>query len=425
MRFFWKKGNEVRADTKNSADREEQMLKNMMDSGILLESVLSNERLTKQEAKQIPAVTACIDYIAGTVTSVPIKLYEQGEEGAKELSGDRRVFLLNHDTKDTLTAKQFWRAILEDYYLGNGGYAYINKEWDGFIGIHYVESESVDVVKNEEPIFKDFDIYVYGKRYFPYEFLKFLRKTADGCTSSSVIEENKMVFEVAYQTLAFEKNLVKKGGNKKGFLKSKKKLVKEALEALKEGFKKMYSNNRENVVVLNDGIEFQEASNTSVEMQLNENKEANTGSIASVFKMPPPILTGRATKEDRENYIRFCILPLLEDLECSLDRDLLEEKEKGSRYFAFDTKELTRGNIEERYKAYEIGLKNNFLQIDEVRDKEDMEALGINWIRLGLDSVLFDPKTKEIYTPNTNETKKMDAKTMGEGGEDDAGGNQE
>lgn len=174
----------------------------------------------------------------------------------------------------------------------------------------------------------------------------------------------------------------------------------------------MYSNNRENVVVLNSGLDFKEASNTSVEMQMNENKESNSGAVASVFKVPLPMIAGRASKEDRENYIRFCVLPLLEDLECSLDRDLLREKEKKDRYFAFDTKELTRGSIEERYKAYEIGLKNNFLQIDEVRDKEDMEPIGIEWIRIGLDSVLYNPKTNEIYTPNTNETKQMDVKTI-------------
>lgn len=51
------------------------------------------------------------------------------------------------------------------------------------------------------------------------------------------------------------------------------------------------------------------------------------------------------------------------------------------------------------------------MQADEVRYKEDMPALGLNWIRLGLDDVLYDPKTKTIYTPNTNASVKV-----GEGG---------
>ena len=90
-----------------------------------------------------------------------------------------------------------------------------------------------------------------------------------------------------------------------------------------------------------------------------------------------------------------------------MDRDLLLEQEKADMYFAFDTKELTRGTVEERYKAYEIGLRNNFLQVDEVRDKEDLEPIGFKWIKLGLDCVLLNPKTMELYTPNTNESKSM------------------
>lgn len=413
MNFFWKKDDRVRADTGENTEQAEQVLREMMGTdSVLLESLLSEKEITKKEAMQIPMVSACITHIAGTVSGIPLKLYMQKKEGVEEYQKDRRTFLLNSDTGDTLTAKQFWRAILEDYYLGNGAYAYIRRAGNEIKSIHYVKEEYVNVVKNEHPVFKDYDIYVHGQKYYPFEFLKFLRNTKDGCTSSTIMEENQLVFEVAYQTLKFEKNLVKKGGNKKGFLKSIKKLSKGAMDELKEGFRKMYCNNRENVVVLNEGIDFKEASNTSVEMQMNENKESNGEAIAAIFKVPPTILNGKSTKEDRDNYIRFCILPLLEDLECSLDRDLLLENEKSSMYFAFDTKELTRGTIEERYKAYEIGLKNNFLQVDEVRDKEDLEPIGFEWIRLGLDSVLFNPKTKEIYTPNTNETKDMTVKTM-------------
>lgn len=422
MGIFWQKGNRVRADTKGVSSQEEDVLRGMMDAdSVLLESILSEGQLTKREAMQIPTVSACINHIAGTVSSIPLKLYRQGEGGVEECRHDSRLHLLNSDTRDTLTAMQFWRAILEDYYLGSGAYAYINRRGLEVIGIHYVDEGHVCVVKNEHPIFKDYDIYVQGERYFPFEFLKFLRNTKDGCTSRSIVEENSLIFEVAYQTLKFEKNLVKKGGNKKGFLKSAKKISETAMAKLKEGFRKMYCNNRENVVVLNDGIDFQEASNTSVEMQMNENKASNGEAVSAIFKVPASMLTGNGGKEDRDNYIRICILPLLADLECSLDRNLLTENEKDTMYFAFDTKELTRGAIEERYKAYEIGLKNNFLQVDEVRDKEDLEPIGFEWIRLGLDSVLFNPKTMEIYTPNTNETKDMAMGRLNKGGEKQAG----
>lgn len=389
-------------------------------SDVLLRALVGTEELTKKQALEIPEVSACIDLISGTVASMPIKLYVQKNGEVEEVKEDRRLKLLNKDTGDTLTAKQFWKAMVEDYYLDKGGYAYIN----GAKSLHYVEATYVNPVKNKEPIFKDYNIYVHDRAYYPWEFLKLLRKTKDGCTSISLLEEKQLVFSVSYETYKYQKNLVKKGGNKRGFLKSAKKLSRDAMDVLKEGFKRLYSNSEENVIVLNDGIEFQEASNTSVEMQLNENKKADGNAIASIFMIPYAMITGKASKEDRENYLRFCIMPLLSDIECSIDRDMLREDEKDTMYFAFDTKELTRGSIEERYKAYEIGLRNNFLQVDEVRDKEDLEPLGINWIRLGLDSVLYDPKTNTVYTPNTNVTKEMSEQIM-KGGEGNENRNQE
>lgn len=409
MKLFKRGTNEVRADTVDPRDTVED---------VLIQALLGSKEIGKEEVMQIPEVNACIDLITGTVASMPIKLYIQNEDSVEEVKEDARINLLNNDTKDTLTAKQFWRAMVEDYYLSKGGYAYLNMTGTRIRSIHYVEAEKVQVVKNEHPIFKDYDIFVNDKRYMPFDFLKILRKTKDGSSSVSLVEENPLIFGVAYETLVFEQNLVKKGGNKKGFLKSGKKISKEVMDMLKEGFRKLYSNNSENVIVLNEGIDFKEASNTSVEMQLNENKETNGRAIAGMFQVPYSMITGKGTKEDKENFIQFCILPLLSDIECSLDRDLLQEKEKSNMYFAFDTKELTRGNIEERYRAYEIALRNNFLQVDEVRDKEDMEPIGIEWIRLGLDSVLFDPKTKTVYTPNTNETKEMTGQIMEKGGED-------
>lgn len=76
-------------------------------------------------------------------------------------------------------------------------------------------------------------------------------------------------------------------------------------------------------------------------------------------------------------------------------------------YYTFDTTELLKGDILKRYQAYKTGLECNVLQIDEARYKEDLPPLGLNWIKLGLQDVLYDPKTKTIYTPNMNQSMTM------------------
>lgn len=402
---FGKHKEEVRADTNEKTG-------DIVESDVLLNALLGRNVVTKEKALEIPTVQACINLIAGTISSLPINLYRKDGDGKVEEVRDRRTFLINNDTGDTLTATQFWRAILEDYYLGKGGYAYIN--WRGLEArsIHYVDEENISIQKNTDPIFKDYDILVQGQRYKPYQFFKILRKTKDGMTSRSIAEDNPLIIGVVHSELAYEENLVRKGGNKRGFLKSPKKLAQPAIDALKAAFKRLYGNSDENIVVLNEGIEFQEASNTSVEMQLNENKKVNTTEICKIFGIPDGMVNGNPADKDIDNFIRACTM-VMNDIECSLDRDLLLESEKGLFYWAFDTKELTRGNIKERYEAYKIGLDKNFLQIDEVREKEDLEPIGFEWITLGLDQVLFNPRTGQIYTPNTNALQDMSTMKAG------------
>ena len=55
----------------------------------------------------------------------------------------------------------------------------------------------------------------------------------------------------------------------------------------------------------------------------------------------------------------------------------------------------------------------NIMQIDEIRFEEDLPALGLNWIKLGLEDVLYDPKTNTVYTPNTNQTAVMGKLQLG------------
>lgn len=393
MRFF-----KMRADPETKTNTESS-------EDALLEASLSDDIMTRAQAMNVPTFAACVNKIAEAISTIPIKLYRIDKDGRlEEITDDCRPGLLNDNTRDTLDGVQFKRAMTRDYLLGKGGYAYINKNGNNVQSIHYVKESELAFMYNSDPIFKEYDIMVQDSTYKPFEFLKILRNTENGRAGKSIVEENSEVISVVYHSLKYEKNLVKTGGNKKGFIKSPRKLAKEAINALKKAWKRLYQNNTENVVVLNEGLEFQEASNTSVEMQLNENKKTNAEEICKLFGIPPAIVTGKATEQDRADFVQFCLNPILKEFECALNRDLLLEKEKGSCFFAADTSELTKGDIEKRFKAYETASRNGFLQIDEIRRKENYPPLGLDFVRLGLQDVLFDPKTRQFYTPNTNET---------------------
>lgn len=170
----------------------------------------------------------------------------------------------------------------------------------------------------------------------------------------------------------------------------------------------MYSGNSENCIVLNKGLTFKESAATPTELQLNQNKVTNGDEICRIFNIPPALLSigGQANTDDYGRFIKMAIIPLLNIIISALNRDLLLEREKKSFYFAFDTKELLKGDIEKRYRAYEMGIRNKILTVNEARyeeDKEPIEALNDTLV-LGLNDVLYDTKKGTVYTPNTNKT---------------------
>ena len=388
------------------AETTETTVENSTDEA-LLKALLDKTIISREDAMQIPTISSAISLIGQIIAATPIKLYRKTENGIEEVKNDYRLRLLNDDPGDTLSSNDFWKAIVEDYYIGKGAYIYINKVGTKIQSLHYVEERYVSINKNFDPIFKDYDIIVNGVTYNPWQFVKILRNSKDGAYGTSIIDENAMALSVAYNILEFEESIVKKGGNKRGFLKSAKTLTKEAMDSLKEAFRRLYSGTDENVVVLNNGIEFQEASNTMVEMQLSDMQNNISDELGKILHVSPQLLNsttaGSKPEDEISRFAKLAVVPVLEDITCAINRDLLLESEKESMYFAADTKEILKGNIKERFEAYLSAIQGNIMTVDEVRYKEDLPQLGLDFIKLGLADVMYNPKTKEVYTPNTGQ----------------------
>ena len=395
--FKRKKRQEIRADTAQSAE-----------TSILTFFGITGE-LTREAALSIPTVSACIGKIGETISQLPVKLYRKDEEQVTEIFDDPRIKLLNGSTGDTLSTVDMWKAAVEDYYLGRGAWIFVNSSGLSVKSLHYVDSRDVSILSNTDPIFKAFRVQINAQNYYDFQFIKLLRRTRDGYTNIPLQEEASSVLSAAWNALKLENMMNSNGGCKPGFLKAKNRLSDAAISAIKEGYQKVYDNEqkRDKIIVLNDGVDFEAISSTAAELQMNENKKTNSIEICKLFGFPHTVIDGGATEDDNKKYTA-AVIALLNQIETELDNILLleEEKEQGY-YWAFDTKELTRGSLLERMQAYEIAKRNNILQVDEIRREEDYEPLGFNYITLGLADVLLDPTTMDVFTPNTGQQKNL------------------
>jgi hypothetical protein len=207
----------------------------------------------------------------------------------------------------------------------------------------------------------------------------------------------------------------KNGGKRRGVLQSENKLANDELKRLKVAWEDMYSSDGDKALILNNGVKFSEISQTAVEQQLAEQKKEINNEICALFGLNTDVISSKASDDERIAAIKTAIMPILTAFTKSANKELLLESEKyapeGDMYFEFDLSESMKADMLKRFQAYEIALRSKWLQPDEVRYKEDLDPLGLDFITLGLDDVLYDPKTKTVYTPNTNQTTKL-----GEGG---------
>lgn len=361
---------------------------------VLLRALIKGEQIDREKAMTVPAVSGAVDLIAGMIASMPVKLYKRNGKNIEEITDDPRTQMLNGDTQDTLNGYELKKNMVEDYLMGRGGYCYIDRARNDVRGLYYVDNIFIAVMRNFKPIYKDFVILVEGQQYYPWQFIRLLRNSKFGDEGIGLTLEVGKALETAYNTLIYQLGLVKNGGNKRGFLKSKNKLDKESMDALKIAWRNLYNNNEENVVILNNGLEFQEASNSSVEMQLDENKKTLQNEIDKIFHIHP---------DDFWVTFKEAIYPILKAFEAALNRDLLLEKEKGDCFFEFDVKEIVKANILERYQAYKLAKEGGFMLINEIRRNENLNEIpGLNVLNVGLGAVLYDADTEKYYTPNTD-----------------------
>lgn len=368
----------------------------MQCNDVLLQALLNGETITREKVLMLPIVNSAVDFISNTIASMPVKLYKQKQGKVEEITDDNRTRYLNSDTGDTLDGFQLKKAMVSDYLLGKGGYCYIQRERNETTGLFYVSDQNITVMLySNDAIHKDYQLLVNAQSYEQFDFIKLLRNTKDGASGVGLTVEVSKALETAYQTLLYQLGMVSTGGNKRGFLKAQRRLAQDEIDTLKRAWRNLYGNSsRESVVVLNNGIEFQEASATAVETQLNESKRTLTDEINALFHIYP---------NDFDRTFKEAIYPIVKAFETALNRDLLLEKEKSKLFFEFDVKEIIRANIKDRYEAYKLAKDTGFMTLNEIRRAENMEWIeGLDVVNVGLSAVLYDVNTHTYYTPNTN-----------------------
>lgn len=388
-------------NTFNWLKREKRSTENDVIADVLngLSPLVNGKTISRKQAMSIPVVTKSVNWIASAIASLPIKMYRRTDKGYIEIYDDYRLPLLNNYSGNCMTANDLKRQVIIDLLLEGNGYAYISKLGNKIEKLSYIPTSKLTYTESVNNIDKIVNVWVDGKQVQDYNVFRLVNNTKNGISGVGFISDCQDLLSTILSSLQYENNSIS-SGVRRGFLKSKSKLDKDKMDELKQAWKRLTSPSQSDVLVLNAGIEFEDASNTATESQLSQNKTINMHQILAYFGLPTNFFEG-ANSDAYLTAVRIAVIPIVKQLVNALNNYLLLESEKQDLKFDIDTSEILRINANERYNAYQTGLSSGILTIDEVRRMENLPVLDMQYLKLGLGDVLYNIKDGKIFVPNT------------------------
>lgn len=367
-----------------------------------LSPLINGKTITKQQAMSIPVVTKSVNWIASVISGLPIKMYKRTDKGYVEVYDDYRLPLLNNYSGNCMTANDLKKQLITDLLLDGNGYAYISKLGNKIEKLSYIPTNKLTYTESVDNINKIVNIWVDGKPVQDYNVFRLVNNTKNGVSGIGFVSDCQDLLSTILGSLQYENSSIS-SGIRRGFLKSKSKLDKDKMDELKQAWKRLTNPNQSDVLVLNAGIEFEDASSTATESQLSQNKTINMHQILAYFGLPTNFFEG-ANSDSYLTAVRIAVLPIVKQLVTALNNYLLLESEKQDLKFDIDTSELLRINANERYAMYQMAIDKGILTTDEVRQMENLPALDMPYLKLGLGDVLYNINDGSIFVPNTGAT---------------------
>ena len=400
--------------------REEQVLNENSfidtadDIDLNLPSYDATTRVTRQQALSVPAVASALFLISGIIAGIPVRMYKREGNTIAEILDDARIKLLNIETNSILGAYETKQAMINDLIMEGACYCYIGKNGNSAESLQYLPKHRVSLLDNGKLIDRQIYYLVDGRYYDNFNIMSAVRNCSDGVHGRGLLDDNAMHISSMYNALVYENGVISKGV-RKGFLKSEGRLTVKALNALKKAWRYMTSKlGTSDVIVLNKVITFESADSTAVENQLNESKQTNADLIYKLFGF-----TDKTFIDEKafNIFVKTTIMPIVNCFIEAINRSLLLETEKGNYYFSLDMNDLLKADMLTRFNAYKTALESNWINIDEIRKREDLSPMGIDFVSMNLANVFYYPDTKKVYTPNTGAVGDLTTLKAEKGGE--------
>ena len=173
------------------------------------------------------------------------------------------------------------------------------------------------------------------------------------------------------------------GAKLSGVLSTDRQMSELAIDRLKRSFQEQYAslNDANKTLILEEGLKFQQVSISNEQAQFLSSRDMAIQEVARVFNLPPHMLKDLSKssfnniEQQSTEFVRYSVMPYLSNMEAEMNLKLFREDEQGKIFTNFDANSLLRGSPNDRASFYDKMVKIGAMTINEVREKENMNAV--------------------------------------------------
>lgn len=353
----------------------------------------SGIRVDPYLAMTVPGFAACVHVLSDDLSKVPLVLYRRNAKGEVSEATDHPLYrLLRYRPTPWMHTSQFRRSLVECSITRGNGYARVLRDGLG-------EVRRLNLVKpgyatprwtlDGEPVFD-----IMGstdKSTVSYQDCIHVPYRASGeagehggVAGISPVQRHPEAIALAVAAERFAGAFFRNGARPSVVLETDKKFADDAVASrTRAQFEEKYSgvNNAFRVAILELGMKLKEFSFNNRDSQLVEVRKDAAVTMCQILNVPPHKvgILDRATNNNIEHqgidYVAGPVSSIASAIESAIETACLTEREQEEFFVRHDLDELKRGDMLTRYRAYSIGRQWGWLNVDEIRQWEDMNPL--------------------------------------------------
>ena len=341
-------------------------------------------------AENVSAVVACVNAIAGPISSVPALVFRSIPGGRVE-APNHPVSRLIRAPNHRLTWPDWVAFTLGQTLVHGNSISYVERDGAGRpIALHPIPWQGVQVQLLASGRLA-FDVMMTTfpwnstgiplRRLFEDEVFWLKDRTDDGYIGRSVLSRAPMVLQAALGIQTYASHLWENAAVPSGFVKHPGRLSNDAKTNLADAFTKRLAGARNagRIGVLDEGMEWQGQAMTPEDSEVLASRRFTGEEIYRLFSVPPPIAGdfqfGSFTNSETAGrwHSSLCLANWCRRLEAEFQRSVFGDD--SDCHLLVDMSGLQRGDDAARWATYAIAIDKGILTVDEVRAAEGFNPM--------------------------------------------------